>query len=498
MTDIPLKASTPDKIIEGMLATGSQPVTQTYSASFGNAPKSTDQLTDNCDDSTDDLTLQAPEVETHSSNPPFNREAEEAVLGSVLINPDIYDDLAEFLRPDDFYIIRNGWVWQSFSRLRAQSLPVDYLTVINDLQQQHQLAEIGGPGYLTWLITQPPTSMHAMAYGHIVEQAATCRRLVQAANQIATAAYRKPQDASRVLEEAEQAVFNISQRRITRELQTANTVMSELYDHVTDQARGVMKGIPTGFYDLDRMLNGLQNSDLIIVGARPSVGKTSFITTLALHAAQKENKHVALFSLEMSTGQLALRLAAQESGIDSQRLRSGQLREDEWEKFTCAVEKLSELPLSFDDTPALTSSQLRSKCRKLRLQNRLDLVMVDYIQLMTSEGRFENRTQEVGYISRQLKVLARELDVPILAVAQLSRAVEMRSDKRPILSDLRESGNLEMDADIVLFLYRLEDPPQKGLTEVIVAKHRQGPTGVIRLAFQESTARFVNVVMKEE
>ena len=467
---------------------GSQPAVQT----------STDHLMCDDDDSTHDSTTQAPEEETFFNSPPQNREAEEAVLGSVLINPETYDDLAEFLNHDDFYILRNGWIWQTFARLRELGQPVDYLTVVNDLQEHSRLAEIGGPAYLIGLINRTPSSLHAAAYGHLVEQTATCRRLAQAANQIATAAYRKPLDANRALDEAEQAVFNVSLRRVTRDAQPARTVISNLYDQVVDQAEGGLKGIPTGFIDLDRLLGGLHGSDLIIVGARPAVGKTSFLTSLALQVAEKAARHVAVFSLEMSAEQLALRLAAQESGVDSHRLRSGQLAEDEWDAFTRSVEKLSELPIHFDNSPALTPFQLRSKCRKLRLKNRLDLVVVDYLQLMASDGRFENRVQEVGYISRQLKVLARELDVPILAAAQLSRAVEMRSDKRPVLSDLRESGNLEMDADIVLFLHRLEDPTDKGLTEVIVAKHRQGPTGVIRLAFQESTTRFVNTVVKEE
>ncbi len=451
----------------------------------------------NWDDSTDDFTNQEPARDEIYNLPPHNREAEEAVLGSVLINPEIYDDLAEFLCPDDFYIQRNGWIWQTFTSLREQGQPLDYLTVVNDLEQRNRLAEIGGPAYVMGLINQTPSSLHAAAYGHLVEETATCRRLANAANRIARAAYRKPYHADRALDEAEQAVFNVSLRRVTHEMRSAHEAMSNLYDHVADRAAGNLQGIPTGFIDLDRLLGGLQGSDLIIVGARPAVGKTSFLTSLGLHVAQKEKKHVAIFSLEMSTGQLSLRIAAQESGINSQRLRSGQLEDDEWEKFTRAIEGLGELPMAFDDSPALTPSQLRSKCRKLRLHNRLDLVVVDYLQLMASDGRFENRVQEVGHISRQLKILAREMDVPILAAAQLSRAVEMRTDKRPVLSDLRESGNLEMDADIVLFLHRLEEPDEKGLTEVIVAKHRQGPTGVAKLLFEESNARFVNAVVKE-
>lgn len=466
---------------------GSQPAVQ----------KSKDRPSCDWDDSTEVKTNQAPEREEFFSLPPHNREAEEAVLGAVLINPESYDDLAEFLCDEDFYIVRHGWIWQTFANLREHGQPLDYLTVVNDLAQRNYLAEIGGPAYVMGLINQTPSSLHAVAYGHLVEEAATCRRLANAANHIAKAAYRKPQNADRALDEAEQAVFNVSLRRATREMQSAQMAMSSLYDQVADRAAGNLKGVPTGFLDLDQLLGGLHGSDLIIVGARPAVGKTSFLTSLALHVAQKEKKHVAVFSLEMSTEQLSLRLAAQQSRINSQRLRSGRLEEGEWETFTRSIETLSELPMVFDDSPALMPSQLRSKCRKLRLQNRLDLVVVDYLQLMASDGRFENRVQEVGYISRQLKVLARELDVPVLAAAQLSRAVEMRTDKRPVLSDLRESGNLEMDADIVLFLHRLEEPDGKGLTEVIVAKHRQGPTGVVKLLFQESTARFVNAVGKE-
>ncbi len=365
---------------------GSQPAVQ----------KSTDRLTCDWDDSTDDSTTQAPEGEDFFNSPPHNREAEEAVLGSVLINPEVYDDLAEFLSHDDFYILRNDWIWQAFARLRELGQPIDYLTVVNDFQEHNRLADIGGPAHLMGLINQTPSSLHAVAYGRLVEQAATCRRLAQAANRIATAAYRKPQDANTALDEAEQAVFNVSLRRVTREVQSAQTVMSNLYDLVADQADSGLKGIPTGFIDLDRLLGGQHGSDLIIVGARPAVGKTSFLTSLALQVAEKVAKHVAVFSLEMSTEQLALRLAAQESGIDSQRLRSGQLKEDEWKMFNRTVEKLSELPMYFDDSPALTPSQLRSKCRKLRLQNRLDLVVVDYLQLMASDGRFENREPSGG------------------------------------------------------------------------------------------------------
>jgi replicative DNA helicase len=467
---------------------GSQPAVQ----------MSTGKLSTDWDDSTADPALQVTESDNLAMLPPHNREAEEAVLGSVLINPSVVDELDERLRTSDFYITRNGWIWEAIAQLRTNGLPIDYLTLIDNLRQNNRLEGIGGPAYLMGLVNRTPSSLHAATYGQMVKDTATCRRLVLAGQQIAQEAYRQPYNAARSVEMAEQAVFLVSNQQASHEMVSAKTAMSDLYDQVTDQSNGCgVRSIPSGFIDLDQLLGGFYPSDLAIVGARPSVGKTSFLTGLALHAAREESKHVAVFSLEMSTEQLSYRLASQETGIDSQRLRTGQLSQDEWINFTRATEQLSELPLHMNDTPALTPTQLRSQCRRLCMQGQLDLVIIDYLQLMSTENRFDNRVQEVGYISRQLKLLARELDVPVLAAAQLSRAVEMRADKRPVLSDLRESGNLEMDADIVLFLHRLEEPQEKGITEVIVAKHRQGPTGKIDLIFSEQHAGFKNMAKND-
>jgi replicative DNA helicase len=328
----------------------------------------------------------------------------------------------------------------------------------------------------------------------MVKETATCRRLVYAGQHIVQAGFSQPYDASRAIDKAEKEIFLVSNQRESHEMVSMQTAMSGLYDRVSDQSNGCgAKGIPTGLIDLDRLLIGLNPSDLGIIGARPSVGKTSFLIGLAMHAAAQENKHVAVFSLEMSIEQLSMRLAAQKTGIDNQRLRTGQLGESEWNHFTQAIESLSQIPLHLDDTPALTPTQLKSKCRRLRTRGQLDLVVIDYLQLMSTESRFENRVQEVGYISRQLKLIARELNVPVLAAAQLSRAVEMRADKRPVLSDLRESGSLEMDADVVLFLHRLEEPDEAGITEVIVAKHRNGPIGRVDVLFNAQQACFKNL-----
>ncbi len=429
---------------------------------------------------------------------PHSREAEEAVIGSVLINPEAYYDVASFLRADDFYIHRHRWIWETFSRLHERRVPLDFLTVSQELDQQGQLAEIGGPAYLTALVNNVPTSLHAEAYGHIVEETAIRRRMLAAANDIAKLAYQQETSVESVMDEAEKSIFGVSERRTTRDLRSIREVLSEYYDRI-DQLAGrdlESMGVPTGFMDLDRLLGGLQPSDLLIVAGRPGSGKTAFMLSAAKNAAQKFKKHVAVFSLEMSSEQLVQRMIAQETGIDSQRLRTGKLNEDEWPLFTHAIEVLGDTVIFLDDTPALTPLQLRTKCRRLHLEFQLDLILVDYLQLMSSGVRSENRVQEVSYISRNLKVLARELNVPVLAAAQLSRAIEQRTDKEPVLSDLRESGSLEQDADIVMFIHRPElyekDTLKQNVAQIKVAKHRNGPVGTIELVFRSQIAKFEN------
>ncbi|MEN4042242.1 MAG: replicative DNA helicase [Anaerolineaceae bacterium] len=430
---------------------------------------------------------------------PHSREAEEAVLGAVLINPEVYYDIAQFLQPDDFFIVRNRWIWEAFTRLHDTRTPIDFLTVSQQLEEQNRIQEIGGSAYLMSLINQTPTSLHAEAYGRIVESNAIRRRMLASANELARLAHNRQQSVDALLDEAEKSIFGLSERRVRHDLQPIQNVLGEVYDRVDQLSRRSedIYGVPTGLIDLDRLLGGLQKSDLLIVAGRPGMGKTGFLLSIAKNAAQKHKKHVAMFSMEMSNEQLVQRLIAQETGIDTQRLRSGKLSEDEWPLFTHAIEVLSDTHIYLDDTPAITPLQLRTKCRRLHLEFELDLIMVDYLQLMSSDSRSENRVQEVSFISRNLKVLARELDVPVLAAAQLSRAVEQRADKRPMLSDLRESGSLEQDSDIVMFIHRPDalekDSPRQNIAEIIVAKHRNGPTHPgIELVFLNNLARFDN------
>lgn len=383
---------------------------------------------------------------------PHSREAEEAVVGAVLINPEVYYDVAQFLSADDFYIHRHKWIWEAFTRLHEGRTPVDLLTVSEELDRMGQLAELGGPAYLTALINQVPTSLNAESYGRIVVAHAVRRKMINAANRIASLAYDEGAPVDTVMDEAEKAVFSVSERRLTHDLQPISSVLSEYYDRVDDLAKRPEEfhGVPTGFIDLDKLLSGLQPSDLLIIAGRPGQGKTGFLLSVAKNAALTHKKHVAIFSLEMSNEQVVQRLIAQETGIDSQRLRTGKLAEDEWPLFTHAIEVFSDTKIFLDDTPAITPLQLRTKCRRLHMEYNLDLVIVDYLQLMGGDTRNDNRVQEVSYISRNLKVLARELNVPVLAAAQLSRAVEQRTDKRPVLSDLRESGCLTGDTLVTL------------------------------------------------
>ena len=434
---------------------------------------------------------------------PHSREAEEAVIGAVLINPEAYYDVAQFLQPDDFYIHRNQWIWKAFIALHDQNEALDFVTVTEELDQMGHLADIGGAAYITKLINNVPSSLHAEAYGRRVEETAIRRRMLSAANQIAKLAYEENLSLDTVMDGSEKAVFNVSERRLTRDLQPIRAVLSDYFDRIEElsQRDDALVGVPTGFLDIDKMLGGLQPSDLLIIAGRPGMGKTGFILSAVKNAALTHKKHVAVFSLEMSNEQLVQRLIAQETGINSTRLRSGKLDPDEWLLFTQAIEVLTDTHIFLDDTPALTPLQLRTKCRRLHLEYKLDLIVVDYLQLMAGDNRNNNRVQEVSDISRNMKILARELNVPVLAAAQLSRAVEQRSDKRPVLSDLRESGSLEQDADIVMFIYRPEvyeeDSTHQNLAEIIISKHRNGPTGEVQLVFRKNLAKFENAATRD-
>jgi len=383
---------------------------------------------------------------------PHNIEAEEAVLGSLLIDPDAIFKVASFLSPEDFYREKNGWIYEAIRDLHNRREPADFVTLCDELERRGQLEEVGGAAYITSLINAVPTAIHVEYYARIVERTAILRRLIGAAGQIAAIAYEGAEDVDEVVDRAEQILFGVSQRRITRDLVPIKQIIGDYYDRIDYlyQHRGELIGIPTGFRMLDKLLGGLQRSDLIIVAGRPSMGKTSFVLSVAQNAARKFNQHVALFSLEMSAEQVVQRLISAETGIDSQRLRLGNLEDDEWPLFVQATGILSEAPIFIDDTPSISALQMRTKARRLHAEHGLDLIIVDFLQLMRGDGRAENRVQEISSISRALKGLARELNVPVVAVSQLSRAVEARHDHRPILSDLRESGCLTGDTLIQL------------------------------------------------
>jgi replicative DNA helicase len=438
-------------------------------------------------------------MNTSEKMAPHNTEAEEAVLGSLLIDPDAIFKVAPFLGPDDFYREKNGWIYDAISDLHNRREPADFVTLCDELERRGQLEEVGGAAYITSLINAVPTAIHAEYYGHIVERTAILRRLISAAGQIAAIAYEEAEDVDEVVDRAEQILFGVSQRRIARDLVPIKQIIGDYYDRIDYlyQHRGEPIGIPTGFPMLDKLLGGLQPSDLVIVAGRPSMGKTSLVLSIAQTASRKFNQHAAFFSLEMSAEQVVQRLISAETDIDSQRLRLGNIEDDEWPLFVQATGILSEVPIFIDDTPSISALQMRTKARRLHAEHGLDLVIVDFLQLMQGDVRAENRVQEISSISRSLKGLARELNVPVLAVSQLSRAVEARHDHIPILSDLRESGSIEQDADVVMFIYREEmynpDTELKNIADIIVAKHRNGPTGKIPLFFKKDLAQFHEV-----
>jgi replicative DNA helicase len=436
--------------------------------------------------------------------PPHSAEAEEAVLGSLLIDPDAIFDVASFLRPDAFYRVQNRWIYEAILSLSDRREPLDFITLTEELRRREQLEEVGGEGYVIGLINAVPTSINARSYGRLVEATSMRRKLIKAAGKIAEFAFDEAEDINVVIDRSEQALFSISEERTTRDLVPIKQIARSYLERIEQlHERGdEFIGVPTGFTDLDRLLGGLNKSDLIILAARPGMGKTSLQTTMAQTAAHRYGKRIAIFNLEMSGEQLVQRMIAAETRIDSQRLRRGDLHDHEWPIFMEAIGRLSETRIFIDDTPSITPNQLRTKCRRLYAEHGLDMIMIDYLQLMQAERSSNNRVMEISEISRSLKGLARELDVPVVAAAQLSRAVEQRQDKRPLLSDLRDSGSIEQDADIVMFIYRDEyynpDTTERpNIAELNIAKHRNGPTGTIDLYWHGKLATFRNLQRQE-
>ena len=435
---------------------------------------------------------------------PSNVQAEEALLGSLLIDPDVIVQVATVVRPEDFYVQRHGWIYDAICHLHDLRRPVDFLTLTDELERRGQLDDVGGAGFIISLINSTPTAVHGYEYAQIVQRTATLRQLISAAGQIARMAYDEAQDVQDVVDRSEQIIFAISERRLERDLVPIRQVMRGVIDELDElhRRRGEVLGVPTGFRTLDKLLGGLQKSDLIIVAARPGMGKTSLGLTVALNAAKRHGARVALFSLEMSNEQLVQRLLSAEARIDSQRLRLGQIADNEWQRVAEAAGVLSECAIFIDDSAAVSPFELRTKARRLHAEHNVDLVIVDYLQLMNGGTRSENRVQEISFISRALKQLARELNVPLIAISQLSRQVEGRADKKPQLSDLRDSGSIEQDADVVMFVFRedayKEDTERKNIAEIIVAKHRHGPTGSIDLYFNKEFTHFDELAMVRE
>lgn len=428
---------------------------------------------------------------------PHSQEAEEALLAAVLINNHALLEVAAFLRADDFFFLRNQYVWEAMMRLQERDEMIETLTLIDELRNQDRLDAIGGGAYVTYLLSNSATAMNAEVYGRIVERTATRRRLLKSSTEIAQLAKSQEMDVNEVIERAEASLFAVTEHRLKRDVTLIHDVLAQYYDRVEYLYRTHDKqsGVPTGFIDLDRLLGGLQKSDLLVLAARPGMGKTSFGLNIARNAARAGGR-VAVFSLEMSNEQLVQRFIASESGIDSQKLRLGDLDDREWALFTQSAGRLSELPIFLDDTVAITPIQLRTKCRRLHREFEINLVIVDYLQLMNGKQgeRNPNREQEISYISQSLKELARELNVSVLALSQLNRAVEQRADKRPQLSDLRESGSIEQNSDVVMFIYRddmyNENSEAPNQAEIIIAKHRNGPTGNVSLYFDKRLTQF--------
>jgi replicative DNA helicase len=433
--------------------------------------------------------------------PPQNLEAEESVLGAMLLSPGAIGAVSEILDAGDFYRGSHGTVYRAALALYGKGEPVDAITLVDELERRGELEQVGGRGRIHELAALVPATANAAHYARIVGEMATLRGLVRAGQEIARLGQDRPGDTTDLVDRAEQLVFELAQQRVTGDFTHIEQLLKESFERITQlyEAGADVTGIPTGFRELDKLTSGFQPGNLIIIAARPSMGKSALALCTAANLAVRHEIPTALFTLEMSKSEVTQRMMCSEAKVESQRLRTGKLAADDWPRLTAACDKLMKAPIYVDDTGSITMMELRSKARRLKSREPgLGLLIVDYLQLMTSGTNPENRVQEVSQISRNLKVLARDLEVPILALSQLSRAVEQRHDKRPILSDLRESGSIEQDADLVAFVYRDEyyngeESDQQGLAEVIVAKHRNGPTDTVKLSFLKRYAKFADL-----
>ncbi|XJZ27306.1 replicative DNA helicase [Bacillota bacterium Lsc_1132] len=432
--------------------------------------------------------------------PPQNIEAEQAVLGAIFLEPSALTLASEILIPEDFYRAAHQKIFNVMLKLNDQGKALDLITVTEELAAAKLLEDTGGVSYLSELAASVPTAANIEYYARIVEEKSLLRRLIRTATNIAQDGYTREDEVENLLSEAEKSILEVAQRKNTGAFHNIKDVLVRTYDNIEfmHSRVGDITGIATGFAELDRMTAGFQRNDLIIVGARPSVGKTAFALNIAQNVATKTGENVAIFSLEMGAEQLVMRMLCAEGNIDAQRLRTGSLTDEDWGKLTMAMGSLSNAGIFIDDTPGVRVGEIRSKCRRLKQEHGLGMILIDYLQLIQGNGRSgENRQQEVSEISRSLKALARELQVPVIALSQLSRGVEQRQDKRPMMSDIRESGSIEQDADIVAFLYRDDyydkESENKNIIEIIIAKQRNGPVGTVQLAFVKEYNKFVNL-----
>lgn len=437
-------------------------------------------------------------AEAISRIPPHNIEAEQSVLGSMLLDKEAVAVAVDGLKPEDFYLDAHKEIFEAMVDIFDRGEPVDLVTVVEELRQRTTLDAVGGVSYITDLSMTVPSTANIKYYVAIVEEKSILRRLISACNEIIKESYEAKEDIDIIVDHAEKKIFQVSQRNTTSDFEPIKDILLDTYTKIEELSKnkGKIIGIPTGFVDLDQKTSGLHPSDFILVAARPSMGKTSFVLNVAQHAALRADVPTAIFSLEMSKDQLVQRMLSSESNVELQKIRTGELTEEEWIRLVEAAGPLSQAPIYIDDTPGISVMEMRSKARRLKMEKGLGLIVIDYLQLMTGRGRAENRQQEISEISRSLKALARELSVPVIALSQLSRAPEARTDHRPMLSDLRDSGAIEQDADVVMFLYRDEyynpDTEKKNIAEVIIAKQRNGPTGTIELVWLGQFTKFVN------
>ena len=433
--------------------------------------------------------------------PPQSIEAEQSVLGSMLIDKEVVPVVMEILKPEDFYRPDHREIYNVIIELFDKAQPIDLITVSERLKLHGKLELVGGLEYLSNIATEVPTTANVRNYSKIVEEKALLRKLIKASSDIVDMGFNASEEVSYILDRAEQSVFDILQKRSSQGFVPIKDVLVDTFNNLEEMYnnKGNITGIPTGFNDLDFKTSGLHNSDLILIAARPAMGKTAFALNLAQNAAVHSHVPVAVFSLEMSKDQLVNRILCSEAMVDSNRMKTGKLEDNDWQKVAKALAPLSEAPIYIDDTPGVSITEIRAKCRRLKLEHNLGLIVIDYLQLMQGSGKKggENRQQEISEISRSLKILAKEINVPVICLSQLSRAPETRTDHRPILSDLRESGAIEQDADIVMFLYRDDyynpETEKKNIAEVIIAKHRNGSTGTVELVWLGQYTKFANL-----